>query len=306
MNQNKDDNFYHQRLNLAIDYMNNHLDEKIPMSKLARISCFSSFHFQRIYKALKNETPYETLLRLRLEKAAFLLKNNPHVNITQVSLDCGFGSVENFSRQFKSRYLISPKEFKKNKTHQNSKIYQENQDQGFYTGRNLERLYSDEDFEVQILSQEAIPVAFIRSIFGADGSGLIESYHELMTWAETQGLDTSGPSHRFGMSVDDPEITPANKYRYDFAIRNDDGLRTSGMIESGMIPKSLYASLHCQGDLTKVGQCWDYLFKQWLPQSDFVPRHFPCVEEFIQGPEDIGWERFNIFCKIPIIKRSEL
>ena len=73
-------------------------------------------------------------------------------------------------------------------------------------------------------------------------------------------------------------------------------------METGTITGGLYATLQVQGDIHQVAQAWDYLYKVWLPDSLYAPRNFPAIEEFIQGPEDIGWETFDMNCRIPIQK----
>ena len=295
--------YYQNRINQAIAFLNDHLDEEIRINKLAEVSHFSAFHFQRIYKALQGETPYETLLRLRLEKAVFLLKHRSHLKISEVALESGFPSIENFSRQFKSRYQLSPSSFRKNKELQNSRIYQETHPNDFYTCIEESRKEDVKTFPVEIETLETIPIAFIRAIFGMDGSTLVKRYQELIDWAQQNQIPYQGPLRRFGMSVDNPDVTPVDKYRYDFAIRVEGNPEVDGLIEIGEIPQALFATVHCEGKLTDVAQAWDYLYKEWLPTSDYTPLHFPAIEEFIQGPEEIGWENFNIKCRIPVVKK---
>ena len=92
-----------------------------------------------------------------------------------------------------------------------------------------------------------------------------------------------------------------DKYRYDFAVATEASLALDSVFEHGCIPEGLYATVHVEGDLSMVASAWDYLYKSWLPNSGYLPRHFPALEEFLQGPEAIGWDRFNIKCRIPII-----
>ena len=99
-------NDYQTRINKALKHIDSNLGEDINVKNLADISGFSLYHFHRIFKALVSETPYDTLLRLRLEKAVFLLKYKNDLNISQVGYESGFSSAENFSRQFKTRHPL--------------------------------------------------------------------------------------------------------------------------------------------------------------------------------------------------------
>ena len=294
--------YYQSKINQALAYINQNLGHKLPISEVAKAANFSPFHFQRIYKALQSETPYETILRLRLEKAVFLLKHQPSKKVSAVAHICGFESAENFSRQFKARYQISPSAFRKDKKLQNSRIYQEKGHEAAYLRIQQAVTASMPDFTVQVETLPTIPIAFIRAIFGEDGSLLVQKYLALIDWATKAGLTTQGELTRFGMSIDNPEVTPAKMYRYDFGIRLAKKVATSELIELGTIPAGQYATLHCIGKLERVAQAWNYLYQDWLPQSGYVPIHYPAIEEFVQGPEEIGWDNFNIKCRIPIKK----
>lgn len=289
-------NHYAERLSRSISYIENHLAEPIKISTLASEAAFSVFHFQRLFKAAVGESPYEHILRLRLEKAAFLLKHHSAKTVTDVALSCGFDSVENFSRQFKAKYGFAPSRLKKDDNLKKSRIYQESARPDFYLG--LEK-NTGATFNVVIEDFPPRKIARRRCIFGADGSGLLEGYHELMAWYKEQFQSDAFPQ-RFGMSVDDPDVTPAQKYRYDFAALVPEAMLPSGNIEAAEIPAGLYASVRAEGKLQLVAEVWDFLYKEWLPKSAYVPRHFPAIEEFVQGPETIGWENFDLWCRIPI------
>ena len=122
-----------------------------------------------------------------------------------------------------------------------------------------------------------------------------------MQWAQSNNIPYQGERKRFGMSIDNIEATPASKFRYDFALTLDrPDRKPEGIIEIGAIPKSAYATIHCIGKLEDVAQAWDHLYKKWLPENNFKPKHYPALEEFVKGPEEIGWENFNLKCRIPI------
>lgn len=293
--------YYYESLNRVLQHIDANLGDDLGLQKLAQLSHFSPFHFQRIFKALVGENPYEYILNRRLEKAVFMLKHRSKVSITAIAYDCGFPSPENFSRQFKARYGFTASQFRKDKDLQKRKIYQENNPQSFYLVYQESRKAQRPEFEVIVSEQKVIPIAFIRATFGEDGSALLAAYHELMAWAESVQIPMP-KIRRFGMSMDDPSVTPSKRYRYDFAVANPDQKSVAGRVEKGEIPGGLYARVHCQGDIHRVAQAWDYLYSIWLPDSGYMPRHFPAVEAFLKGPEEIGWEQFDLHCLVPIQK----
>ncbi len=293
---------YRARINNVLAFINANLDAELTVQQLAEVAHFSPFHFQRIYKSLQSETPYDTILRLRLEKSTFLLKHYSQKTITDVAFECGFASVENFSRQFKKRFGHSPSAYKRDKELQKSRIYQEPQKHDPYHAILESRKELATDFHVTVQRLPAIKIAFIRGFFGEDGTELVKNYHHLMEWAQKNGMPTKGERRLFGMSIDCHDVTPTVLYRYDFALAVEGSPETDGTIEFGEIPEGDYATLHCTGDITRVAQAWDYLYRDWLPNSGYVPRHFPAMEEFLKGPEEIGWETFDLNGRIPVEK----
>src|SRR5271169_5084739 len=103
---------YAQRINLVIDYLRGNLDRQVKLKEQARVACLSEFHFHRIFSAVSGETLNNFTNRLRLEKAARLLRYSDQ-SVTDIALDCGFSSSATFSRAFRSGYDTSPSQFRK-------------------------------------------------------------------------------------------------------------------------------------------------------------------------------------------------
>ena len=104
-------NEYAPRINRVIDYLRGNLDRQVKLKELARVACLSEFHY-RIFGAVSGETLNNFTNRLRLEKAARLLRYSGQ-SMTDIALDCGFSSSATFSRAFRSGYDTSPVSFEK-------------------------------------------------------------------------------------------------------------------------------------------------------------------------------------------------
>src|SRR5262250_3772093 len=115
---------YAQRINRVIDYLRENLDRQVKLEELAKVACFSEFHFHRIFRAVSGETLNNFTNRLRLEKAARLLRYSDQ-SLTDIALDCGFSSSATFSRAFQSGYDTSPSQFRKSGEIKKSKICKE-------------------------------------------------------------------------------------------------------------------------------------------------------------------------------------
>lgn len=66
-------------------------------------------------KGITGQTPNEFISTIRLKKAAVLLRNNPELNISEISDRVGFSSSRYFSKCFKDLYHVSPISYRKGK-----------------------------------------------------------------------------------------------------------------------------------------------------------------------------------------------
>src|SRR5271169_6006965 len=98
---------YARRINRVIDYLRGNLDRQVKLAELAKVACFSEFHFHRIFGTISGETLNNFTNRLRLEKAARLLRYADQ-NLTDIAVECGFSSSATFSRAFRTGYDTSP------------------------------------------------------------------------------------------------------------------------------------------------------------------------------------------------------
>ncbi len=103
---------------IALNYINEHISEKITLEKLCSVSHTSKFHFCRIFKKTMGTTTMQYILSTRITLAKRMLRET-NMSVTEVSENCGFSSVANFSREFKeyagetpSRYRLNNSTFK--------------------------------------------------------------------------------------------------------------------------------------------------------------------------------------------------
>jgi AraC family transcriptional regulator len=102
---------YVHRVNRAIDHVTCHLAEPLPLEDVARVACFSPYHFHRIFRSLVGETLHAFVKRARLERAVQLISHGGGASLTEIALACGFSSSSDFSRSFRSHYGVPPSVF---------------------------------------------------------------------------------------------------------------------------------------------------------------------------------------------------
>jgi|GEM_PF-1577503 len=101
-----------QRVAAALEYIKRYYHKKIKLDDLAKATHLSPFHLQRLFTQEMGESPDVYLRRIRLEKAGHLLHVNPDKPLTNIALQCGFGSLPAFSRAFKHTYGMSPSQYR--------------------------------------------------------------------------------------------------------------------------------------------------------------------------------------------------
>ncbi len=91
----------------AIDYIEDHLTEKIDYNEVAKQAYSSSFHFQRIFGITCGFTLGEYIRKRRLTLAGHDLLNNK-TKIIDIALKYGYETPESFSRAFFNFHGIMP------------------------------------------------------------------------------------------------------------------------------------------------------------------------------------------------------
>ncbi len=99
------------RIKNTINYINNHLYEKIELSTLASITNWKEHHFIRVFTKLIGVTPYQYILARKIEKAKILLMDDS-MPITSISFELGFQSHSNFINAFKKITNTTPEAFR--------------------------------------------------------------------------------------------------------------------------------------------------------------------------------------------------
>jgi transcriptional regulator GlxA family with amidase domain len=87
------------------------VDADVTVASLARASRLSRSQFTLRYRAAFGDTPHQTRIRARLERAKWLLATTS-LSVTEVCMAVGFSSLGSFSRLFRRRCGESPAVFR--------------------------------------------------------------------------------------------------------------------------------------------------------------------------------------------------
>ena len=93
-------------------YVRDHYQENIGIDRLAEIACMAKSTYLRHFQSMCKCSPTQYLLRIRLEKAAALLHNEPFISVTTVAQECGFFDCSHFIKNFRKIYGMTPLQYK--------------------------------------------------------------------------------------------------------------------------------------------------------------------------------------------------
>lgn len=91
-----------ERLQVIFDYIFKNFHNAIQLVEIADMAYMTPTAFCRFFKQRTNKTFFQFLIELRVEHACQLLGSDQDYKINEVSDLCGFNSISNFNRKFKS------------------------------------------------------------------------------------------------------------------------------------------------------------------------------------------------------------
>lgn len=95
----------------VIDWINSHYTEDVTLPLVAEKFNITSSHLSRTFKKATRFTFIEYLNNLRISKSCRLLGSS-NLSVLEIAYSCGFGSVTQFGRCFKSLTGRSPRDYK--------------------------------------------------------------------------------------------------------------------------------------------------------------------------------------------------
>ncbi len=96
----------------TVTYIQENYMNKITLAEVARMRTLSEEHLSRTFKKETGFGFSEYITLLRLQKAEYMLKNEPGKSICEIAYACGFNDSNYFSDKFKKAYGIAPSKMK--------------------------------------------------------------------------------------------------------------------------------------------------------------------------------------------------
>jgi AraC family transcriptional regulator len=276
----RDPNGYAERVQRVVDYLLEHLDEALDLEALARVACFSPYHFHRIYRALLCETVSDTVRRLRLHRAAIDLLD-PEASIARTACRAGYASQAAFTRAFRAEYGRPPARYR-----------------GARRVALLDLERNPTMYQVETITLPRIRVAAIQHRGDYQLAG--RAFERLMAVAATTGLLTPD-TRSIGVFYDDPASVPEAELRAVACITVPDDWAPSGELTEAHIEGGRYARIVHTGPYTELKTAYDWLYQTWLPNSAEEPRDLPCIEEYLNNPRQVAARDLETAVMLPLV-----
>lgn len=97
---------------LALEFVEENYKRSISLSDMAVHCCCSEYHFSRLFKRDTGFSPYEYIVKYRINKAKYLLKNTDKT-VENIAECVGFASNSNFIRTFGELEGMTPLKYRK-------------------------------------------------------------------------------------------------------------------------------------------------------------------------------------------------
>jgi AraC family transcriptional regulator len=284
--------FYQQNLNRVIEYIHSNLDGKIDIKKLADLSNFSPFHFHRISSALLGEPIGAYITRTRIETAAKMIRYSEE-GIENIAYAVGFETPSSLSKAFKNHFGITPSAYRKNKFH---KIKTTNIMKATSRSERSKSLNIKKPKIVEIENQNCI---YYRMQGAYHTLNYEKAWGTLWGQIKEQKLFTKG-IQTIGLPHDDPKVTKEDKIRYDACLIIHKEAKPVGEVGVKTLEGGKFAMFLYQGSYKNFEQVYEYMFNDWLMETNYELRDAPCRERYISNPDRVAEDKLKTEFYIPI------
>ncbi|MBY0581403.1 MAG: AraC family transcriptional regulator [Sphingomonas sp.] len=102
----------HAKLRRLEDFVEANLDQSISLAELAALAGLSPFHFSRVFKNQRGETPCQFVRSRRTDRARRLLTSTD-MPLAELALACGFANQSHFTAAFTRAMGIPPARYRR-------------------------------------------------------------------------------------------------------------------------------------------------------------------------------------------------
>ncbi|MBU0632482.1 GyrI-like domain-containing protein [bacterium] len=274
--------------NDIIYYIYKYIDTDINLDELSENLHVSKYHLHRVFKNEFGKNVYESIKSIRLQKAASLLLTNKNSTITQIAKMCGYSSQTAFSKVFKDKFFMTPKEWRNG----GYNTYVET-----ILTKSQSASSSTADFsslKPTILKMPQMNCYYIRHK-GYDRS-IKETWQKLQTWTLCNNITEFT---QIGLHHDNPTIIPLDECQYIACVVLKKELKNTSL-PTLTIPKGVYAKFDFSGKYGDVLKFMHWVYFNWLVSSGYETTTNPSYAIYHKNHFLSDDEEFSLSYYIPI------
>lgn len=281
------------RLNEAMEYIEQNLTGEIRYETAARIACCSTFHFQRMFSYIAGVPLSEYIRRRKMTSAAFELQNG-RAKVIEVALKYGYESPTAFTRAFLGVHGIPPTAARSSGA--NLKAYPRISFQLTIKG--------DVQMNYRIEKKDSFRVLGVKEHYANE---LEKSFQEVpLFWQksiasgiinEILSLHNKEPFGLLGIST----CMNGQDFDYYIAVASDKA-KPQALTEYN-VPAATWAIFECKGAMpAAIQQLQQRIITEWLPASGYEYDDAPDIEVYFEGDQQSEDYRCEVW--LPIVRKS--
>lgn len=292
---------YYSKINMAIEYIEENIKEKVTLENTAEKVKLSPFHFHRVFSAFTGFTFMEYVRKRRLTIAMNEIKNSDK-KIIETAFEYGYTTNESFSRAVYKEFGYNPSEIRKNN------IETDKFEKFKLWGVRYKKEYGDKKIEFEMVMSPAMNIAGIKRKFSLnDGENYIEipKIKEELLKNRNEIKDEKYPkiNRQIGIAftgpldLTNPFINEINYFR-GFEVENRE--QTFQSFEIKEIERFFCGKFYAGESIKQHSDTLDYVYGVWLEENRFElgDKGIEFMEEIIEYPD--GKKEFYFY--IPVKK----
>lgn len=245
---------------MAIQFVEDHLQEQITVADLAAAAGYSIYHFIRTFNQTVQYTPYDYLMQRRVSEAAreLLLGNR---RVIDIALDFQFNNHETFTRAFGRVFGMPPSHWRE-RNYADPRLLMPalNQD-------DLEFLNAPDFTVPEMVELDEIVLAGLMTPVNADLESISSFWRNFRAALRVTTLN-AGTRDFWGIRIQ-PQISGESSF-YFAAVKIPSLESTPSVFVSKILPAGDYVSLSLQHPISKLASARKYLYHTFLPKSGLV------------------------------------
>lgn len=266
------------RYKKLLTYLDDHLNEEVNIEKVEEICHYSYRNINRIFEAIRKETIGKYIKRLRLEKAAQFLKYSD-MGISQIAYQVGFEDRSAFSKAFRKRYHLSPKDYRNNSESIRLEIQNTFDPEG---APDREKLH----FEIEYLPDFEYLFLECRGNY-QDLETINENWQTFLEFTDSKGLLNQN-SILMTEIIDDNEVSDRlnSRYRHALILEKPIDFEPPNLYRVKFHKRQKYAKFTHQGSPQSSVEFYQKIYAFWMVDVGHELTDAPILEFYPNFDED--------------------